>query len=307
MYLDANNLYEWELSQLLPTSNFKWLTDEEMKDLDMMMRPDDSSKGYILECDLGKYYFYFFSKYVYVIKCNVSFLCISENPHDFIKCNVLFLCIAEYPHEIHDLHKDYLLVTERLQIEEKIFSNYQRHLLQDEGFSKPPSKLVPNLRNKTNYIIHYPNLNLYMELGLRLTNAHFDVSFDQLPWLKNCIIFNTRQRTAMKNGFEKYFLKMMNNTVYDHLLLCTELLLYFVHCRKNNGNSRNRHTVDLVTSEEKLKNFAAQLSFNQFKIFQEKLVAVDRAKFELTLNQPIYVRFAILDLFKSSMCDFHYN
>ena len=65
--------------------------------------------------------------------------------------------------------------------------------------------------------------------------------------------------------------------------------------------------MDLVTSEEKLKNFAAQVSFNQFKIFHEKVVAVDRAKFELTMNQPIYVRFAILDLSKRLMCDFHYN
>ena len=30
MYLDANNLYGWVMSQPLPTSNFKWLTDEEM-------------------------------------------------------------------------------------------------------------------------------------------------------------------------------------------------------------------------------------------------------------------------------------
>ena len=31
IYLDANNLYGWAMSQLLPTSNFKWLTDEEIR------------------------------------------------------------------------------------------------------------------------------------------------------------------------------------------------------------------------------------------------------------------------------------
>ena len=55
MHLDANKLHGCVLSQLLTTSNFKQLTDEEMKDLDMMMIPDDSSKGCILDCDLGKY------------------------------------------------------------------------------------------------------------------------------------------------------------------------------------------------------------------------------------------------------------
>ena len=56
-----------------------------MKDLEVMMLPDDSLRGYVLECDLGKYYFYFLYIYVYIITCDVSFLCISEYPCDFIK------------------------------------------------------------------------------------------------------------------------------------------------------------------------------------------------------------------------------
>ena len=72
-------------------------------------------------------------------------------------------------------------------------------------------------------------------------------------------------------------------------------------------NLRNRRTVDLVTSEEKPKKLAAQPFFKQFKIFNENLVAVERAKVELTLNQRIYVGFAILDLSKTLLYDFHYN
>ena len=139
------------MSQLLPTSNFKWVTDKVMNDLDVMMIPDDSSRGYILECDLGKYYFYYLYIYVYFKKRNVSFLCISECPQDYVKCNVSFICISEYPHELHDRHKNYSLASERLKIEENILRNYKRHLLQDQGFSKPPLKLVPNLCHKTNY------------------------------------------------------------------------------------------------------------------------------------------------------------
>ena len=45
MYLDASNLYGWAMSQPLRTSNFKWLTDKEMEELDVKMTLNDSSGG----------------------------------------------------------------------------------------------------------------------------------------------------------------------------------------------------------------------------------------------------------------------
>ena len=62
-----------------------------------------------------------------------------------------------------------------------------------------------------------------------------------------------------------------------------------------------------MTLEEKLKKLATEPSIKQLKIFHENLVAVERAKVELTLNQPIYVGFAIMDLSKTLMYDFHYS
>ena len=53
-----------------------------------------------------------------------------------------------------------------------------------------------------------------------------------------------------------------------------------------------------------MKKLPTQPSLKQFKIFHENLAAVERAKVELTLNQPIYVS---LDLWKTLMYDFRYN
>ena len=52
MYLDANNLYGWAMSQYLPTGNFKWLTDKEIERLNLDTYQDDSDRGLILEVDL---------------------------------------------------------------------------------------------------------------------------------------------------------------------------------------------------------------------------------------------------------------
>ena len=111
-------------------------------------------------------------------------------------------------------HKDYPFTPERVQIDENILSDYQCCLLQDEGFSKPPPKLLPNLRNKRNYIFHFRNLKLYLEWALPLINGHHVFLFNQSPWFKNYINFNIRQCTTAKNSFGKQFFKMMNIAVF---------------------------------------------------------------------------------------------
>jgi len=52
LYVDANNLYGWAMSQKLPTGNFNFLTEEEGKKFDVLKISDDSETGYIIECDL---------------------------------------------------------------------------------------------------------------------------------------------------------------------------------------------------------------------------------------------------------------
>ena len=52
MYLDANNLYGWALSQYLPYGLFKWLSNEELNNIDLGKYKEDSNDGLILEVDL---------------------------------------------------------------------------------------------------------------------------------------------------------------------------------------------------------------------------------------------------------------
>ena len=38
-------------------------------------------------------------------------------------------------------------------------------------------RLIPNLSNKTKYVLHYRNLQLYLSLGMKLTKTHRALQF----------------------------------------------------------------------------------------------------------------------------------
>ena len=45
MYLDANNLYVWTISQYLPYGNFKWMSEKEINKFDLASIKENSLGG----------------------------------------------------------------------------------------------------------------------------------------------------------------------------------------------------------------------------------------------------------------------
>ena len=186
-------------------------------------------------------------------------------------------CILEvdliYPEELHDAHNDYPLCPERVEC--------------DRGVKK----LIPNLRHKNNYVIHYKKLMQCLRLGMKLKKIHRGIKFTEAAFLKPYIDKNTSLRALAKNNFEKDFFKLMNNSVFG----------------KTMENIRNRVNVKLVDSGEQFKKLAAKPNYNGRKIFNENLVSVHMKKTSLTMNKPVYLGMSILDLSKTVMYDFHYR
>ena len=85
----------------------------------------------------------------------------------------------EYPRELCVLHNDYPLAPERLKI-----GNVE--------------KLIPNLWDKEKYVVHYKNLKLYLELGLKISKIHRGIKFREEPWMRSYIKLNTDLRTKRK-------------------------------------------------------------------------------------------------------------
>ena len=60
-------------------------------------------------------------------------------------------------------------------------------------------KLISNLGDKTNYVVQYRNLELYLSLGIKLTKVHKVLKLRQSDWMKIYMDFSTKKR---KNAFK---------------------------------------------------------------------------------------------------------
>ena len=121
----------------------------------------------------------------------------------------------EYPQELHDIHNDYPGTPEKVKVSNNMLSAYCKKIAKKYNISIGlVSKLIPTLRDKKEYVLHYRNLQLYLDRGLKIKKVHQVLKFDQSPWLKQYINFNTEERKHAKNSFEKDFFKLMNNSVF---------------------------------------------------------------------------------------------
>ena len=111
----------------------------------------------------------------------------------------------EYPEGLHNLHNDYPLAPEKVKVTEDMLSEYCQNIAKKYGISTGlVSKLIPTLGKKEKYVLHYRNLQLYTYyLGLKVTKIHRVLVFNQSPWLKQYIDFNTEKRKNAKNAFER--------------------------------------------------------------------------------------------------------
>ncbi len=101
------------------------------------------------------------------------------------------LCILEvdleYPDKLHDIHNDLPLAPEHVMVEEV-------------------KKRIPNLNDKTKYVIHYKALKQCISMGLKVTKIHRGVKFEESPWLAKYIEKNTDSRKKATSKSRKIYL-----------------------------------------------------------------------------------------------------
>ena len=118
---------------------------------------------------------------------------------------------------------------------------------------------------------------------------HKILKFEQCDWMKKDIDFNTEKRKNAKNKLEKSLFKVMNNIVYGKTM------------EKLRRKRISVRLVNMLNLKTILNMLANQLRF--LKNFLVKILLL----FMKVLNLPIYVGFALFELSKYLLYDFHYN
>ena len=95
-----------------------------------------------------------------------------------------------YTEKLHEFHNDLLFLPERMKFEKV-------------------EKVVTNLHDKTEYVIHISNLKQALNHGLILKKVHRVIKFNQKAWIRPYIEMNTKLRQKVKINFEKDFFKLI--------------------------------------------------------------------------------------------------
>src|SRR5277367_1344989 len=194
---------------------------------------------------------------------------------------------------MHKSNSDYPLAPEKMFVDSSMTSPETENVMKSINMSSCPrvKKLVPNLFDKKNYILHYRNLQFYLAQGMKLEKIHRGVRFSQSPWLADFIHFNTEKRKAAGSVFEASLWKLCNNAVFGKTL----------------EDQRRHSKIKVVMGEAKLAKVMNKPWVNQIKIIHPRLALVEVVKENVRLDKPIYVGSTILDLSKLVMYKFHYE
>ena len=99
---------------------------------------------------------------------------------------------------------------------------------------------------------------------------------NQKAWLKPYIDMDTRLRKETKNGFEKYFFKLISNSIFG----------------KTMENVR-KLDIKLVTTDKKRNKLLSEPNYHTTRRFSENVFAIEMKKSKVKLNKPVYLGMSI--------------
>ena len=277
IYLDANNLYGWGMKQPLPYGDFKWFTEEELAWYNDPSRTSDEIIAKLRADEEGAQERY-----------DDEGELIEENKRGaFIECKL------HIPDELHDLFNSYPPAPERSKVYASDISPFSTAINKTTNCKVNSSTplLIQTVRDKDHYFVHSKNLQLYLQLGIKLEKVYKGISFKQAKFMEPYIDKNTRLRVSGKSQFEKILYKFMNNSIYG----------------KTFENPGKRANLKFINGREKYYQVVSKTGFVGAVFQQDDFMIAKILHESIYYAKPLYLGAAITEYAKYLMFDFYYN
>ena len=257
-YLDANNLHCYDMTKKLPLNGYKWadtaiFTDDFIKNYN-----DIGDKGYLLEVDVA------YPKELHIVQRYLPFLQDKMSKRH-----------KEYEYKMSNLVK---------KAYKKVYKTF--NITHD-----PEYKLIATVQEKNKYVMNISTIKQAQKLGLKSKKVHRAIESTKSDLLKPYIDKNTRLRKRAKNGFEKDFFKLMNNSIFGKMI----------------ENVRKRSEIKLIVTEERRKKLVLEPNYASCTTFSEHLMAIEMRRTNVLMDKPIIGGQAILDKSQELMYSFWYE
>ena len=161
----------------------------------------------------------------------------------------------ECPTDFHDNQRDYPPAPVKEIVQDEWLSDCQFSL--KEQYNIPEAKvpkLLQTLFDKKNYVVHYKLLQLYVQLGLRITKLHRVLQFNQERWLEPYITLNSNMRKNATNKVQQNYYKLINNSVYG----------------KTIESKRRQSREEITRNAERAEKLVSKFEFEQPKYFSPR-------------------------------------
>jgi len=175
---DINSLYADCLLNPLPFRDYKFLSPEEIKNLDVGKLNGDTGKGWMINVTL------------------------------------------EYPPEIMEKTKDFPLCPTK-EVLAKLSDDFMDLNLDRENSMKQIpglEALVLTQTTKHKQGIHYRLLQFYLEMGMKISEIHGVLQFEERPFLRDFINMNLNVRKSSPDKIHQQISKSINNMVFGKML-----------------------------------------------------------------------------------------
>jgi hypothetical protein len=291
MYVDANNLYGWALSQDMPLGDFEWLSEQECLDAFVALQTIDSRNKYFSVVRQPLNFQHLMDDVengrITAEQADRLFADRLKNPQQYI-----FEVDLEYPAELHDRDDDYIIAPETMMIDASMISEKQ-HALRAKYFASAcpySKKLVCSFLQKRKYTVLGQLLQFYLDRGMLLTKVHRAIRFSASPYYKPYIAQNSEQRKLFQNDPTlKDFYKLLNNAIYG----------------KTIENVARRSDIRLLNDMVKAKKLSEKPHCIDWRAFDESLIGVEMRKLIANINKPFQHGFSVLEWSKLKMYRFY--